>query len=64
MENKYELIEKMANKGSYTSDEVYAAYDRYKNIFPPPIPKKRKKKVINEKDRNNRNKKTRLSRSL
>jgi len=64
MENKYELIKKMANNGSYTSDEFYAAYDRYKNTFQISIPRKRKKKVTDEKDRNRRNKKARLSGSF
>ena len=60
---KAELVEKAANGGSYTTDRLYEAYDRYANGFVKPVGI-RKRKAKNEKDRNSRNKKTRQSRSL
>jgi len=59
-DTKQEMIEKAANNGSYSTDRLYAAYDRYANGFFKPV----RRKVKNEKDRNSRNKKKRQSRSL
>lgn len=59
VDTKKEMIEKMANNGSYSSDQLYSAYDRYINTFIKPIPRKRKKEETDEKDRNSRNKKKR-----
>ena len=61
VDTKTEMVEKAINGENL--DKFFEGYSKYQNQFPPD-PKRRKKKVIYEKDRSSRNKKKGQSISL